>query len=244
MVRIAYVQPTLRSHEESYRLVREDGVLEKFQDLLGFVHLPEPLLIRFDGCDGVANAWYEPDDRTVTVCYGYIDALRRNAPKQTTGVGVTPEDAVVGPTVEVLLHEVAHAVFHLLSVPIIGREEEAADQLAAFAMTRFSSDEARRLILGTAHMYSREAQGGAPGLKEFSDAHGLPAQRLYNLLCIAYGSDPQQFGDLVEQGFLPATRAEGCAEEYRQVEQAVKKLIVPHVDVGKVERIRQKRWLR
>jgi hypothetical protein len=27
------------------------------------------------------------------------------------------------------------------------------------------------------------------------DVHGTPAQRFYNLLCIAYGADAQLFGD-------------------------------------------------
>ena len=44
----------------------------------------------------------------------------------------------------------------------------------------------------------------------FVDEHGTPAQRLYNLLCIAYGSDKELFADVVEKGYLPKERAE-CA---------------------------------
>src|SRR5688572_32230290 len=47
--------------------------------------------------------------------------------------------------------------------------------------------------------------------------HGTPAQRFYNLVCIAYGADAQLFADLVQKGYLPKERAEGCAEEYQQV---------------------------
>ena len=54
----------------------------------------------------------------------------------------------------------------------------------------------------------------------FSEAHGAPMQRFYNLLCLAYGADQQTFGDLIDQkhgrvaeatalfqGHLPEARA-------------------------------------
>ncbi len=57
-----------------------------------------------------------------------------------------------------------------------------------------------------------------------------PAQRLFNLLCIAYGFDKVLFADAVEQRWLPKERAESCADEYRQVDFAYRTLIAPHVD--------------
>jgi DNA invertase Pin-like site-specific DNA recombinase len=42
----------------------------------------------------------------------------------------------------------------------------------------------------------------------------VPAQRYYNLLCLAYGEDPRQFADLVEKKYLPESRAQGCVDEY------------------------------
>jgi hypothetical protein len=35
-------------------------------------------------------------------------------------------------------------------------------------------------------------------------------QRLYDLLCIAYGADRDMFADVVENGYLPKDRARGC----------------------------------
>ena len=40
-------------------------------------------------------------------------------------------------------------------------------------------------------------------LKAFSDVHGAPAQRYYNLLCLAYGAEPTVFADVVAKGYLP-----------------------------------------
>lgn len=48
----------------------------------------------------------------------------------------------------------------------------------------------------------------------FWGAHSLSIQRVYNIACLAYGSDPQSYADFVEDDFLPEERAEGCPEEY------------------------------
>jgi Putative metallopeptidase len=64
----------------------------------------------------------------------------------------------------------------------------------------------------------------------FADEHGTPAQRLYSLLCLAYGSDKKLFADIVEKGFLPKERAEICSEEYSQIDFAFRTLIAPNMD--------------
>jgi hypothetical protein len=53
---------------------------------------------------------------------------------------------------------------------------------------------------------------------------------LYNLLCIAYGSDKELFAEVVEKRYLPEERAEICEAEYRQLDFAYRTLISPYVD--------------
>jgi hypothetical protein len=73
---------------------------------------------------------------------------------------------------------------------------------------------------------------------DFADVHGLDAQRLYNVLCMAYGSDPDSYRGLVDRGYLPKDRAEGCADEYAQVGYAVNKLISDSLDPNAVAQTR------
>jgi Putative metallopeptidase len=155
---------------------------------------------------------------TPTQINEYIDEVWKTVPETTTEDGVTQVDALVGPLFETTFHEFAHALFDMLRVPVLGREEDAADQIAAYIMLHLGKAEARRLITGAAFAYKTEAEAGkAPlGLKQFADAHGTPAQRFYNLQCIAYGADPQLFGDMVKKGHLPKERAEDCKDEYEQ----------------------------
>ena len=242
---ISYVTPTNPAHQPLYELLKERRILERFSDLLSPLRLPKRLLLRVDGCDGESNAWYDDTDHSVTVCYEYLDEVLRYAPKETTAAGIRPIDAVVGPTIEVFLHEVSHAVFDLLKIPILGREEDAADQLASYWLLQLGKEDARNTLAGVAFMYGHEAQAqSAKKMEHFADVHGLPAQRYYNLLCIAYGAEPQLFADVVAKGYLPQSRAEGCVDEYRQVSYAVKKLIRPYVDETLRKKVKAKKLLR
>jgi len=229
-IRIEYVSPPNPAHQEIYERVKQRRVLERFKDYLRPIRLPGPMLLKFDGCDGESNAWYDPENHAVTICYEYIDEALHNAPQDTTAAGVTRDDAIVGPGIEAFLHEIGHALFDMLKVPILGREEDAADQIAAYSLLQLGKDEARRTIAGVAYTYRHEAQGQTPKMKQFADVHGLPVQRFYNLLCMAYGADPVLFADLVEKKYLPESRARGCADEYKQVTYAVQKLISPYMD--------------
>ena len=241
-IQISYVPPKNSAHENLFRLLKERRVLERFKGLLSALRLPRPLLLKFEGCDGVSNAWYEDD--AITVCYEYVDDILQNAPKETTPAGVTRTDAIVGPTLEVFLHEVGHAVFDYLSVPVLGREEDAADQFAAYLLLQFAKNDARRVMLGVAYSYNIDASKPSTKKNPFADEHGLPAQRFYNVLCMAYGADPKLFADFVEKEYLPKERAEGCAGEYEQVAFAMKKLIQPYIDQRQAKRVRAKQWLR
>jgi hypothetical protein len=42
-------------------------------------------------------------------------------------------------------------MFHLLEIPIFGREEDAADQFAAYILLQFGKERAPRLIKGAAY---------------------------------------------------------------------------------------------
>lgn len=229
---IQYVKPTSADMKPVYEMVKKARVLEKLQGMLEPLRLPRRLLLKTTSCDGDADAWYEK--AVVTVCYEFLDDIWKNVPDQTTKRGVTPMDAMVGPIVDTFLHEVGHAVFDLWKVPVLGREEDAADFFSAYLMLKFDKQEARRLIMGAAYQYRDDVRKPKVSLPvtKFADVHGLPAQRFYNVLCIAYGSEEPVFADLVEKGYLPASRAKDCTDEYKQMAFAFNKLLSPHIAPG------------
>ena len=242
-VSVSYVPPKNPAHQPIYEQLQELRFLENLQEFLSPVRLPGMLLVKVEGCDDNANAWYENNE--IIVCYEYIDQLWKTMPAETTAAGVAPVDALVGPLFDTCLHEFAHAIFDMLRVPVFGREEDAADQVSAYIMLHLGKAEARRLIGGVAYAYKTEVDAAtAPlGMTQFADVHGTPAQRYYDVLCIAYGADAQLFGDFVEKGYLPKERAEDCKDEYRQVAYAYEQLIGPHIDTGLAKEVFDKSWL-
>lgn len=238
-IRGQYVAPKDPGHQAIQAALRERRALERLRELLSPLRLPRILTLKVDNCDGVANAFYEDD--AVTVCYEYLDFIMQNAPRQDIPDGLTASDMLIGPTVDVFLHEVGHAVFDMLQIPIFGREEDAADMFSAYILLRFAPADAQRLIRGVARLGAKEAmdaQQQAPEIKTFADSHGLPAQRYFNVLCMAYGFDEKAYADAVTRGKLPTERAEGCADEYAMLDRAFKTLVMPYVDQRRLRRVR------
>jgi hypothetical protein len=242
-VRSSYVSPTDPKHEALYKLLQERQVLEKIQSIFSPFRLPLDLTIKTTGCDGRSNAWYQRP--SVTICYEYIDEIWQSMPKETTEAGVTPADAVIGQFFYVVAHEFGHAMFDLLDVPLLGRPEDAADQFAAYLMLHLGKNDARRLIGGAAYSYHKYLQSPlvTVPLKAFSDVHGAPVQRFYNMVCMAYGANPKLFADVVEKKYLPEERAVGCKGDYEELAFAFKQLIAPHLDPELTRKVLDKEWL-
>ena len=236
--------PKVPAHQQIYTELKQRGALEKLQEFLSPYRLPRTLRISLAECDGEPDAFYE--DNAITICYEYINELWENMPRETTPAGIAPIDTIIGPLIEVSLHEFAHALFDMLELPVFGREEDAADQVAAYILLQFGESEARRLIAGTAHAYNidEERTGGCRSMEDYAGEHGTPAQRFFNILCIAYGADDELFGDIVSKGYLPQTRAEFCDEEYEQVQDAFELLVHPHLDLVLAEKTQDGTWLR
>jgi hypothetical protein len=159
----------------------------------------------------------------------------------------------------IMIHELGHALFDNLDVPVFGREEDAADQLAAFIALQFSPDVARTVVRGFALLWlyagdppARVSQRVTPRDKPtgcqadpvcaYSDEHGTGSQRMFNTLCLAYGRDPALFKDLVDSGWLPKSRAPNCAEEYQQVRHAFQRTILPFIDEEMMKKVRARKW--
>jgi hypothetical protein len=244
MFRSAYEPPKNPRHQQLYLYLQRSQLLERLSDSGSALRLPKPLLIKFAGCEGTVNAWYDPTDGTVTFCYEYALEIQQNS-SGSVAHGIPAELSFDGAVTFVLLHETAHAIFDLLKVPLLGREEDAADQVAAFLLLRAGEGIARRVLGGAAWMYLHDSKGRMPDDSDFADVHGLDAQRFYNVLCMAHGSEPASFNGMVEKGYLPKDRAETCVEEYHQVAYAMKQLIDPSMDVVVWERTRagqKARW--
>lgn len=243
---IDYVAPANPVHAGIHATLQQKRVLERVQALLSPIRLPRPLRFRTAGCDGEINAWFEAD--TVTVCYEYIAYIMESAASRQRPEWVSEHHAIMGALIDVFLHEGGHALFDYLDIPVLGREEDAADQVAAYMLLSLGRKDTPGLIAGIVYIYLNEAgernfaslrrkRFGLVDHKQHADVHSTPLQRMYNILCLAYGAAPEISRAAVERGALPAERAEGCVDEFRQVDKAFRKLILPHIDQEALRRV-------
>jgi Putative metallopeptidase len=238
---IDYIDPRLPRSQVTLDRLRKREVLEELSMFLSPLRLPRVLRVRTKSC-GAVNAFYVPAEWAINLCYEYYENLEAIAPQGTSPQGYTRDEVIVGGFVDAIFHELGHALFDMLNIPVYGREEDAADQLSAFLMLQLGKDVARVTIKGAAYTYL--VSKNPRTRTEFSDEHGAPAQRFFNYMCLAYGGEPESFREYVDRGVLPKARADGCQREYLQVRRAFAKTIYPHIDQELMKKVQSTQWLR
>jgi hypothetical protein len=241
-VKVEVLPPKTPDMQEAYELLKRSRWMEEAQDFFGIFKLPQDITIFVRSC-GMSNAWYVHG--TVTVCYEYLDDIIKSIPPGDTPDGITARDAARGQFVYTLTHEMGHALFDILEVPILGAPEDAADDFAAYMMLQLGKERARQLMLGAAYSYANYIKNPKVTVTvgAFADSHSAPMQRYYDLLCKAYGADREAFQDVVDKGYLPAARAKTCATEYGELNFAYKKLIEPSVDAEVAKKVLDRAWM-
>ncbi|WP_395019369.1 DUF4344 domain-containing metallopeptidase [Dongia sp.] len=126
-------------------------------------------------------------------------------------------DYFVGNLLFIFYHELGHGLIHKLDLPVLGREEDAADQLATLMLMDAGSDSVGGepvLTAAIGWLDSWKKREGEAENSDYFDEHSLDYQRYANIVCLVYGSDPDNYGNLIEEWDLPADRAERCPGDY------------------------------
>jgi len=238
-VRATLMRPKEARHQWIYDLLQQREVAGSIRSILSPIRLPRQLSIEIKGCDGSEDTFY--NEGIVTLCYEYIELLQRHSPKTGTPGGVPRVDALLGAIVDTLLHEAGHGIFDFLEIPVLGREEDAADFFAAYTVLQLRPEDSLRLIEGAAYMFGSEAQTPLEkpfGTGAYAGEHALAPQRYFNYLCMAYGSNPNMFSNIAMDGGLPLNRFEACTEEFALLKRSFGRLISPSMDNDLWDKVR------
>ncbi len=125
---------------------------------------------------------------------------------------------VVGNVLFMLVHEMGHVHISEMHLPVLGREEDAADAHAALTLLKMGTGFSRRVLIAAAKGWflSDRRDQQTHTMPAFYDEHGLSQQRAYQIVCLMVGSDREKFNDLADETHLPQSRRDSCKEDYAQ----------------------------
>jgi hypothetical protein len=143
----------------------------------------------------------------------------------------------LGNSLFALMHEMAHGLITDLGLPVLGREEDAADAFATVMMLSMKNAVTHRVLVNAAKgwMISDRRSRDSGDAAVFYDAHGLDLQRAYNIICLMVGSDPEQFDDLANEANMPEDRRETCQGDYSNASWSWNKALEPYLRAPELE---------
>lgn len=235
-VEVTYLSADSLAAENGLLKLKEWHYLEEMAEAIqSSVRLPKPLKLVGQPC-GTANALYVPDEQSIVICYELVDLIVRQAEKakELGSRKKLPEEQrallALGAVTFVTFHEMGHALIDVLDLPITGREEDVADQIATFLSLYDLKDEedhewALWTVVGGSWFFDMQSQ--QQQFSSLAGEHALDAQRVYNIACWTYGSNPRRYANLVPWFKGASDRLLGCEAEHAKMHRALTKLIGP-----------------
>jgi hypothetical protein len=213
-------------YTEIDKQVKQEKLLERAADGLNHaLILPHDIYLKSKDC-GDVNAFYSPDEHSVTVCYELMEQFFRDF-KSEGYDDKKAYDMMFDAIRFVFLHEVGHALIDTYKLPVTANEEDAADRCSSFINIEELGDDGVKAVLAAAEAFQVESRQSGTHERNMADEHLLQEQRFYNALCMLYGSDPDKYDTILTKGFLPKERAARCPTEYQKTVDSWQTLLEP-----------------
>lgn len=227
-VRVVWQEPASEEDVVGYELLQASETEEVAHALAKSFELPHPLLVR--GVNGIGGGpYYSPEDNSITLPYGFaalVLEVESNGNPEISSQELGEQAGAVNDFI--FAHEFAHALIANFELPVLGKEEDAADSIATALLlhvpggAEYASDAAEFW----ADFSSRQEP---PALADYADAHSLDLQRAFDVLCWVAGSSKTSFEEVAELEVLPASRLETCPSEYGQLVSSIEAELKPHL---------------
>ncbi|WP_170848342.1 DUF4344 domain-containing metallopeptidase [Devosia sp. YR412] len=127
----------------------------------------------------------------------------------------------------VLYHEVGHLLFDQLQLPVLGREEDAADNVATWTLLRQKTAEADQALKDAAQgwILSGIAYDSGGLESDYAAAHSLDKQRAYQIVCLMVGMDDDAFEPVASEYRLERDRQKSCQSDYDTINRSLEGLL-------------------
>jgi hypothetical protein len=142
---------------------------------------------------------------------------------------------VVGNLLFVLGHETGHAVIREMGVPVIGREEDAADFFSTLMALMCEEGFGDRVLANAALGWflsdrrDRRGRRGHDAEANYYGEHGMDLQRAYTVVCLMVGSNPGKFARVANAAKLPPERQMTCEDDYLNAKWSWDQVLQSHL---------------
>jgi hypothetical protein len=225
--RVAYAPTQRFAHFRD--AFKQDQVFENVAAMLNqILRMPRLVDIQMVEC-GTVNAFYDPNNNRIIMCYELMDYYTKMF-KPVSKTNDELGNAIVGATFFAFFHELGHGLIHQLDIPAVGREEDAVDQMATLILMQ-NGDSGVAAAMSGAKWFALQADANKKegAQMPFWDEHSMEEQRFYNIACLVFGSNPEKYGPMVDNNYLPKPRAMRCPDEFAKISNAWEKLLQPHI---------------
>ena len=130
----------------------------------------------------------------------------------------------------VIYHEVAHLLIQQLDLPVLGREEDAADNMASWTLLNHGTARASQTLKDAVRGWFLSGIQYRSGSAEsdYAAAYLLDKQRAYQIVCMMVGKDPAAFSAIARDYGLSPDRQTTCGWDYESVDRGLRSVLARH----------------
>jgi hypothetical protein len=133
----------------------------------------------------------------------------------------------------VLYHEVGHLLIDQLQLPVLGREEDAADNIATWILLNKGTQEATDALADAAYGWLLTGLAYDESLddSDFQGEHSLNKQRAFQIVCHMVGSDDTGYRAIANSYAMNQWRQESCYWDHDLMDRTMQALLRSHVNL-------------
>jgi hypothetical protein len=213
--------PTTVEDKSIHSVISQSQLLDHITEVIDtYFAFTSPLDVHFGENDG---PYFDPEENAVYIPYAFVSDSKRYFEKNDyeSEYGVTEMNAALDTLAHTIFHEVAHAYIMDQQIPILGKEEDAADNLATLMLIE-NIEDGDIVAISAADMFAFESEDGPDYYDslDYIGEHSFDLQRYFSTLCLVYGSDPEKHKHLLDEVDSEALgeRKELCEEYFQSVQ--------------------------
>ena len=229
-VSFTYAEPANEGEVQAKEVLTLGGVEGIARGFAKSFRLKKDVKIRM--VNGSVGPYYDPSDRSITLSYGFasyvghllinnfpaLEANQRELGKQWAAINDF-----------IYIHEWAHALIDQFDIPVVGREEDAADGLATVFLTKFVDHGAEYAFDAARFFDTLSARQRKLAEDDYWDEHSLDKQRAYTIVCHIAGAAESDYEIIQQAGILGEDRLRRCPAEYEQLADSWQTLLKPYL---------------